>query len=276
MTGLKTLLRGSETQHPADGGGPAPVLESTRVAFRRYLLVSSGISATALGLALIISFFATSYGEAAMDKLAVAEGSSVQVVVRSGQIEALELQQTLAGVATPEPTAAAVEAAATAAPAPAINLDPRGEPSQEPTVAPTSQPTARRGRAITPPGLTPIPTPAATAKPSAVSQPPAALVTVGRIENVNLTFYDCLDQGFCGTMKSGEKVYEGAAACSWNLPEGTRFRIAGDPSKRTYVCEDRGMLENTWVDVFFYDPKDGWEWQKAVGRIGTIEIIKLP
>jgi hypothetical protein len=133
-----------------------------------------------------------------------------------------------------------------------------------------------QGRAISPPGLAPIATPVATPRAAVVAQPPAALVSIGQIENVNLTFYDCLGQGFCGRMSSGEKVYEGAAACSWNLPEGTRFRIAGDPTKRTYVCEDRGLLEDTWVDIFFYDPEDGWEWQEAVGRIGTIEIVRLP
>ena len=77
-------------------------------------------------------------------------------------------------------------------------------------------------------------------------------------------------------MKSGTKVYEGAAACSWNLPEGTRFRILGDPTKRIYVCEDRGVLEDTWVDIFFNDPDDGWDWQEAVGRYGTIEIVSVP
>jgi len=180
------------------------------------------------------------------------------------------------GVFTAPEPAPAVESVAAQSPAPAINLDPRGEPSQEPTVQPTPQPTVPLGRAIRPPGAAAAPTPAATARPAVVSRPPAAVVSAGRIENVNLTFYDCLDQGFCGNMKSGTKVYEGAAACSWNLPEGTRFRILNDPTKRTYVCEDRGILDDTWVDIFFYDPEDGWAWQKAVGRYGAIEIVKLP
>ena len=31
----------------------------------------------------------------------------------------------------------------------------------------------------------------------------------GIVSNVNITFYDCADQGFCGAMYNGRKVYEG-------------------------------------------------------------------
>lgn len=105
---------------------------------------------------------------------------------------------------------------------------------------------------------------------------PTRVTTRGRIKDVNITFYDCKDQGFCGAMYNGRKVREGAAACSWNLPIGTKFKITGDPTKRTYVCEDRGELDNTWVDVFWNDPKDGWKWQASVGRFGTIEVVEVP
>ena len=47
----------------------------------------------------------------------------------------------------------------------------------------------------------------------------------------------------------------------------------GDPTGRTYICEDRGLLANTWVDIFFYYPADGYRWQAQVGRYGTIEIV---
>jgi hypothetical protein len=97
-----------------------------------------------------------------------------------------------------------------------------------------------------------------------------------RIPNVNITFYDCKEQGFCGDMYNGRKVYQGAAACSWNLPIGTRFIIIGDTTRRTYTCEDRGLLDDTWVDVFWNNPRDGWKWQNLVGRHGTIEIVSLP
>lgn len=98
----------------------------------------------------------------------------------------------------------------------------------------------------------------------------------GVLTNVNITFYDCASQGFCGAMYNGRKVYEGAAACSWDLPIGTRFTIAGDPTHRTYICEDRGLLANTWVDIFWYYPADGYNWQRHVGRYGTIEIVSMP
>jgi hypothetical protein len=102
------------------------------------------------------------------------------------------------------------------------------------------------------------------------------VVVTGTIKNVNLTFYDCLSQGFCGNMANGKKVYEGAAACSYNLVMGTRFIIVGDPTGRVYVCGDRGLLANTWIDVFWYNPADGWRWQAAVGRFGTIQIVSVP
>jgi len=119
--------------------------------------------------------------------------------------------------------------------------------------------------------------------PRTISPPPpqaplgTPLVTSrGPIENVNVTFYDCADQGFCGHMYGGEWVYEGAAACSWNLPIGTAFYIVGDPTQRIYVCKDRGLLDDTWVDIFWYHPDDGYDWQSLVGRYGTIFIVYLP
>ncbi len=120
--------------------------------------------------------------------------------------------------------------------------------------------------------------PPAPARPTEPGRPPAAAgptVVKGRLGNVSTTFYDCKGQGFCGTMYNGQKVYEGAAACSFDLPLGTRFRIPGDPTGRVYRCDDRGLLTATWVDIFWYDPADGWAWQSAVGRVGSIEIVDI-
>jgi len=91
--------------------------------------------------------------------------------------------------------------------------------------------------------------------------------------NSTLTFYDCMDQGFCGAMANGEDVYEGAAACSYDLPFGTRFTIPGDPTQRVYVCKDRGLLSDTHVDIFWYNPDDGWLWQSAVGSTAEIDVL---
>ena len=102
------------------------------------------------------------------------------------------------------------------------------------------------------------------------------VIHAGAIDNVNITFYDCANQGFCAHMYNGEWVYEGAAACSWNLPLGTAFYIENDPTKRIYICKDRGWLPDTWVDIFWYYPSDGYNWQAHVGRYGTIHIVHLP
>jgi len=121
-----------------------------------------------------------------------------------------------------------------------------------------------------------LPPPIETAAPAPTAAPAETRLTRGIIDNVNITFYDCANQGFCGAMYNGRKVYEGAAACSWNLSIGTRFVIVGDPTHRIYTCEDRGLLANTWVDIFWYHPSDGYNWQRHVGRYGTIEIVSTP
>jgi hypothetical protein len=131
----------------------------------------------------------------------------------------------------------------------------------------------------------PIPPPAPIIAPSSsnvrvqsqsiVAPSREQVVTRGKM-TATLTFYDCLVQKFCGAMANGQKVYEGAAACSYNLAFGTMFTIAGDPTGRVYVCKDRGLLPNTHVDIFWNDPADGWRWQRAVGSRGTIEIVELP
>jgi hypothetical protein len=124
----------------------------------------------------------------------------------------------------------------------------------------------------------PPPAPVAPARVQAAGAPAPSrdqVVTKGKM-TATLTFYDCLSQKFCGAMSNGQKVYEGAAACSYNLATGTMFTITGDPTGRVYVCKDRGLLPNTHVDIFWNDPADGWRWQRAVGSRGTIEIVELP
>ena len=124
--------------------------------------------------------------------------------------------------------------------------------------------------------LPPPPPPAAEVKaPSSAAPARDQVVTKGKLTST-LTFYDCMVQKFCGAMANGQKVYEGAAACSYNLAMGTMFTITGDPTGRVYVCKDRGLLPNTHVDIFWNDPADGWRWQRAVGSRGTIEIVELP
>ena len=104
----------------------------------------------------------------------------------------------------------------------------------------------------------------------------ASGIGVGTILPARVTIYGCTGPGggFCGGMASGVRVFEGAAACSTNLPFGTKFRIHGDPTGRTYECLDRGHLSSTWVDIFFYNTSDGIRWQSLLGgTTSNIEIV---
>jgi hypothetical protein len=97
----------------------------------------------------------------------------------------------------------------------------------------------------------------------------------GTIVRARITVYGCTGPGggFCGNMSSGVPVFEGAAACSRDLPFGTKLRISGDPTGRVYECLDRGALRSTWVDVFFHDTREGIRWQSLLG--GTVTDIEI-
>ncbi|MBI2724425.1 MAG: hypothetical protein HYX50_05110 [Chloroflexi bacterium] len=97
----------------------------------------------------------------------------------------------------------------------------------------------------------------------------------GTTVSARVTIYGCTGPGggFCNAMSSGGAPFEGAAACSGNLPTGTRLTIAGDPTGRVYECLDRGSLSPTWIDVFFYDTNDGMAWQSSLG--GTVADITI-
>jgi len=97
----------------------------------------------------------------------------------------------------------------------------------------------------------------------------------GTVLHARITIYGCTGPGggFCNHMASGGTAFEGAAACSYNLPFGTKLTIAGDPTGRVYECLDRGALANTWVDVYFADTRDGMAWQSLLG--GTVADITI-
>ncbi len=95
------------------------------------------------------------------------------------------------------------------------------------------------------------------------------------ISGAHATFYSCLNNGFCGAMYNGQQVFPGAAACSVNLPLGTRFFLNADPNRTVYTCLDRGALSATWVDIWFYDSADGWAWQTMIGdTYSSITIVE--
>jgi hypothetical protein len=146
---------------------------------------------------------------------------------------------------------------------------PEAAPAAEAATVFALEPSATEGSFVEP-----APAPPAAIVGADVHRVFPGIAILRSISNVNITFYDCADQGFCGNMANGRKVYQGAAACSYDLPFGTRFYIEDDPTGRIYRCEDRGLLSNTWVDIFWYFPADGWRWQEVVGRRATIHIIE--
>ncbi len=103
---------------------------------------------------------------------------------------------------------------------------------------------------------------------AAPSSPNAASgLEPGTVMRARVTIYGCTGPGggFCNHMASGAAVFEGAAACSSNLPFGTKLTIAGDPTGRVYECLDRGSLSATWIDVYFENTTDGMAWQSELG-----------
>ncbi len=98
---------------------------------------------------------------------------------------------------------------------------------------------------------------------------------------VPVSFYYC-DQGagsagdgggFCGRMRDGSVVYNGAAACDVAYL-GQRFRIQGDPLERIYKCADTGSaVHGLHRDIWFQSSDQGWSWQLSVGQAASIEIL---
>ena len=267
--------RDTKKRHPSAGWHGA---------LRRYVLISAGIGLSSLAIAIAVVTFVI-LGVASKP---AAQSSFVVTGVSFESVWILNLSADHTAVLDPAmtgifgelpllPTGEPVPEARSskAVPSPSVTAAKEAEPKAKPSK--TSAPKAATPVAATPIAATPQPSPRKASPPAAPILPAAERFAVGQtVENVNLTFYDCLSQGFCGHMYGGKIVYEGAAACSWNLAIGTHFVIVGDPTGRVYVCEDRGLLADTWVDIFWHDPADGWIWQARIGRLGTIQILVAP
>ncbi|MSQ31282.1 MAG: hypothetical protein EXR64_04545 [Dehalococcoidia bacterium] len=79
--------------------------------------------------------------------------------------------------------------------------------------------------------------------------------------------------GFCGAMRDGSIVYNGAAACDHKYM-GQRFKILGDPLPRVYKCADTGSaVHGLHRDIWFGSSDEGWSWQLSVGQAAWIEIL---
>ncbi|MEX2376104.1 MAG: hypothetical protein WD942_11055, partial [Dehalococcoidia bacterium] len=129
-----------------------------------------------------------------------------------------------------------------------------------------------------------IPLPAAeAASPPVVAAPREPALQPGEVVQATVSFYYCErgDEGlhagdgggFCGVMRDGTVVYPGAAACAYAYL-GQRFRVLGDPLDRVYVCADTGSaVHGLHRDIWFMSSDDGWDWQRAIGQVATIEIL---
>lgn len=90
--------------------------------------------------------------------------------------------------------------------------------------------------------------------------PVVAAVPRGRSLQVRLTYYTLQ-----GRMRNNEFVHHGAAACSSNIPMGSRVTF---PGGETVVCKDTGWLGSTgWVDV--------WQGQALTRRYGDYAIVTI-
>ncbi len=132
------------------------------------------------------------------------------------------------------------------------------------------------------PTATPEPEPEPVVRAARLTAGPDPLVAGDRIV-APVSFYYCAvggeppargdGGGFCGVMRDGSTVYNGAAACDYAYL-GQRFRIEGDPLERIYRCADTGSaVHGLHRDVWFSSSDEGWAWQRIVGRTATIEIL---
>ena len=104
----------------------------------------------------------------------------------------------------------------------------------------------------------------------------------GDVVEATISFYYCAqgeapeggDGGeFCGVMRDGTVVYDGAAACAWAYL-GQRFIIVGDPLERVYTCADTGSaVHGLHRDIWFYSAQEGWIWQLSIGTTGLLVIV---
>lgn len=107
--------------------------------------------------------------------------------------------------------------------------------------------------------------------------------TVGVPFETSITYYYCVPGsnpasigdggGYCGGMANGQTVHDGAAACSSDKL-GQRFTIVGDPTGRTYTCEDTGgAVLNDHRDIWFMHSDEGYAWWVQVGDRASITVL---
>ena len=132
---------------------------------------------------------------------------------------------------------------------------------------------------------TPTPEPTATPTPTATPEPTATAEPEGEIIEARITYFYCNQGtiaagigdggGWCGRMRNGEVVHEGAAACSReNFDQRQRFRIIGDPRDLIYTCKDiGGLVHGEQRDIWFDNSDDAINWIAVVGDRAQVEIL---
>ena len=117
--------------------------------------------------------------------------------------------------------------------------------------------------------------------PSEEQGDPASVVGVPF--ETSITYYYCVPGsnpasigdggGYCGGMANGQTVHDGAAACSADKL-GQQFTIEGDPTGRTYTCEDTGgAVLNDHRDIWFTHSDEGYAWWVQIGSRANITVL---
>ena len=113
---------------------------------------------------------------------------------------------------------------------------------------------------------------------------PAIATASAAAEVATITYYYCTPGsrgigdggGFCGGTASGVTVHAGTASCGRGVM-GQRFRIVGDPTARTYVCEDTGGgVGAAHRDIWFATSDEGYDWWRQTAPGGTARIEVVP
>jgi hypothetical protein len=241
----------------------APALPTAGIAWQRLLLMSVGLVVGVVGVLAVVSAaisLVAGGGAASTEASTLMYGPPAELQASSGAAGQLE-----SGLAASQPGAYDLGLEAMAAVEEQHKWDVLRAMAaiEAQRVAQAEAARAASARAATAPG-----------QPTTLGR--ASGYAVGTVLTARLTIYGCTGPGggFCGGMASGVRVFEGAAACSNDLPFGTRFRIHGDATGRVYECLDRGHLSSTWVDVFFNNTSEGIRWASNLGGTRVpIEIV---
>lgn len=240
------------------GPPPADILPSVRRKLLKGLARSARRAALLTTLCLVVALGVGVGGFAASSEPSLALASAL-----TGTPSTPVTPPPASALSLPSTPAHASSAAGVAVPELAFELSRTGAPIAETSVV-GSEDVVRASRLVTP--STPTPT-----------------LHAGDRIKVTVSFYYCQfgtgspargdGGGFCGAMRDGSVVYNGAAACDYAYL-GQRFRIEGDPLGRIYRCADTGSaVHGLHRDIWFGSSDEGWQWQRSVGQTATIEIL---